>query len=154
LLGVISTGGTIGCGNVGAAATLLNPKGAGSIVKTFPGLGGTDELWYDSINAFYVTGELLLDGGQLAREPGKRVNTRPRRESYSAHSNFMDARQVRPTSTRWIFSWRPDSAEAPVCDAEILLRKSDPPHMPLVPYTSTLRHLAELRSGFVFYVSP
>lgn len=47
----------VGCGNVGAAAILLNPAGAGSIVKTFAGLGGTDELWYDlTTNEFYVTG--------------------------------------------------------------------------------------------------
>ncbi len=47
----------VGCGNVGAAAILLNPAGTGSIVKTFAGLGGTDELWYDpTTNAFYVTG--------------------------------------------------------------------------------------------------
>jgi hypothetical protein len=47
----------VGCGNVGAAAILLNPAGAGSIVKTSAGLGGTDELWYDpTTNAFYVTG--------------------------------------------------------------------------------------------------
>jgi hypothetical protein len=47
----------VGCGNVGAAAILLNPTGTGSIVRTFAGLGGTDELWYDpTTNAFYVTG--------------------------------------------------------------------------------------------------
>jgi hypothetical protein len=47
----------VGCGNVGAAAILLNPAGAGSIVKTFAGLGGTDELWYDpTTNEYYVTG--------------------------------------------------------------------------------------------------
>ncbi len=47
----------VGCGNVGAAAIVLNPAGAGSIVKTFPGVGGTDELWYDpTTNKFYVTG--------------------------------------------------------------------------------------------------
>jgi hypothetical protein len=47
----------VGCGNVGAAAILLNPKGTGSILKTFAGLGGTDELWFDpTTNAFYVTG--------------------------------------------------------------------------------------------------
>jgi hypothetical protein len=53
----------VGCGNVGAAAILLNPTGGpmgtGSIVKTFPGLGGTDEVWYDpTTNAFYVTGNI------------------------------------------------------------------------------------------------
>jgi len=47
----------VGCGNVGAAAIVLNPAGAGSIVKTFPGVGGTDELWYDpTTNKFYVNG--------------------------------------------------------------------------------------------------
>jgi hypothetical protein len=64
----------VGCGNVGAAAILLNPAGAGSIVKTFAGLGGTDEIWYDpTTNAFYVTGnngtnstrffDVINDGG-------------------------------------------------------------------------------------------
>ena len=47
----------VGCGNVGAAAILLNPAGAGSIVKTFSGLGGTDKIWYDpTTKEFYVTG--------------------------------------------------------------------------------------------------
>jgi hypothetical protein len=52
----------VGCGNAvstGAAAVLLKPgtTGDGSIVKTFAGLAGTDELWYDpTTNAFYVTG--------------------------------------------------------------------------------------------------
>jgi PEP-CTERM motif len=47
----------VGCGNVGAAAILLNPAGVGSIVKTFAGLGGTDELWYDpALGDFFVTG--------------------------------------------------------------------------------------------------
>jgi len=47
----------VGCGNVGTAAILLNPNGAGSLVKTFPGVAGTDELWYDpTTNKFYVTG--------------------------------------------------------------------------------------------------
>ena len=47
----------VGCGNVGTQAILLNPAGTGSIVRTFAGLSGTDEIWYDpSTNAFYVTG--------------------------------------------------------------------------------------------------
>lgn len=55
----------VGCGNVGAAAILLNPSGAGSIVKTFAGLGGTDELWYNpTTKAFYVTGN---DGTNTTR---------------------------------------------------------------------------------------
>jgi hypothetical protein len=65
----LSVGGSgnlmVGCGTVGAAAILLNPTGAGSIVKTFAGLGGTDELWYDpTTNAFYVTGN---DGSNTTR---------------------------------------------------------------------------------------
>jgi hypothetical protein len=53
----------VGCGNVGAAAILLNPTGAGSIVKTFAGLGGTDELWYDpTTNKYYVTGNNGTNG--------------------------------------------------------------------------------------------
>src|SRR5262245_60458275 len=46
----------VGCGNVGAAAILFNPK-TGQIIKTFAGLGGTDEIWFDpATDAFYVTG--------------------------------------------------------------------------------------------------
>jgi hypothetical protein len=47
----------VGCGNVGTQAILLNPTGTGSIVRTFAGLGGTDEIWYDPTTGnFYVTG--------------------------------------------------------------------------------------------------
>ncbi|HEY3847158.1 MAG TPA: PEP-CTERM sorting domain-containing protein [Acetobacteraceae bacterium] len=47
----------VGCSAVGAGAIVLNPTGAGSIVKTFAGVGGTDELWYDpTTKDFYVTG--------------------------------------------------------------------------------------------------
>jgi len=56
----------VGCGNVGAAAILLNPAGAGSIVKTFAGLGGTDELWYDpTLKLFYVTGNNGTNTGRF-----------------------------------------------------------------------------------------
>jgi MYXO-CTERM domain-containing protein len=56
----------VGCGNVGAAAILLNPAGTGSIVKTFAGLGGTDELWYDpTTGKFYVTGNNGTDGSRF-----------------------------------------------------------------------------------------
>lgn len=59
----------VGCGNVGAAALLINPTGGalhtGSLVATVPGLGGTDELWYDpATDAFYVTGN---DGSNTTR---------------------------------------------------------------------------------------
>jgi hypothetical protein len=51
----------VGCSAAGSAAIMINPTGgpggSASLVKTFPGLGGTDELWYDpATNAFYVTG--------------------------------------------------------------------------------------------------
>jgi hypothetical protein len=47
----------VGCGNVGAAAVLINPTGVATLVKTFAGLGGTDELWYDpTTKKFYITG--------------------------------------------------------------------------------------------------
>ena len=53
----------VGCGNVGAAAVMVQvTQHTGlpatlSIIKTFPGLGGTDELWYDpTTKSFYVTG--------------------------------------------------------------------------------------------------
>lgn len=56
----------VGCSNVGAAAILLNPTGAGSIVKTFPGLGGTDELWYDpTTKKYYVTGNNGTNGSRF-----------------------------------------------------------------------------------------
>ena len=53
----------VGCGNVqhgGGQRSCSIPRatrGTGSIVRTFAGLSGTDELWYDpTTNAFYVTG--------------------------------------------------------------------------------------------------
>jgi hypothetical protein len=52
----------VGSGTVGAAAVLIRPKGVAgattdTILKTFGGLGGTDELWYDpTTHNFYVTG--------------------------------------------------------------------------------------------------
>lgn len=50
----------VGCGAPGSAAVLLHIDPAthlGTIIKTFPGLGGTDELWYDpTTRSFYVTG--------------------------------------------------------------------------------------------------
>jgi hypothetical protein len=57
----------VGCGNVGAGAILVNCASTGAhactIVKTFPGLGGTDELWYDpTTNKFYVTGNNGTNG--------------------------------------------------------------------------------------------
>ena len=45
----------VGCGNVGTQAVLLNSQG--QLIKTIPGLGGTDEIWFDpTTGKFYVTG--------------------------------------------------------------------------------------------------
>ena len=60
----------IGCGNVGQAAILVNWASTGAhactIVKTFPGLGGTDELWYDpTTKDFYVTGNNGTNGSRF-----------------------------------------------------------------------------------------
>jgi hypothetical protein len=45
----------VGCGNAGTQAVLLRPNG--TLLATVPGLGGTDELWYDpTTKKYYVTG--------------------------------------------------------------------------------------------------
>jgi len=45
----------VGCGT--GQAVLLNPTGSGSIVKVFPQISNTDEIWYDPrLGAFFVTG--------------------------------------------------------------------------------------------------
>jgi WD40 repeat protein len=84
----------VGCGNVGAAAILLNPAGSGSIVKTVAGLGGTDELWYDpSTKKFYVTGN---NGSNTTRffdvldENGNILQTVNLPDTTSAHSITVD----------------------------------------------------------------
>lgn len=46
----------VGCGS--GQAVLLKPSGTGSIVKLFPQISGTDEIWYDpSTGNFFVTGK-------------------------------------------------------------------------------------------------
>jgi hypothetical protein len=55
----------VGCspGSGNAQAILLNPAGAGSIVKTFTGISGTDEIWYDpKTGNYYVTGHDTTSG--------------------------------------------------------------------------------------------
>jgi hypothetical protein len=100
----------VGCGNVGAAAILLNPTGGsmgtGSIVKTFNGLGGTDELWYDpTTNAFYVTGNngtnttRFFDVVNDAPQGGTIQQTVDLPATTSAHSITVD-----PSTA--MFSWR------------------------------------------------
>jgi hypothetical protein len=51
----------VGCGNASTQTVLLNPTangGAGQIVKTFTGVSGSDELYYDPDSGdFFVTGD-------------------------------------------------------------------------------------------------
>src|SRR5262249_12089870 len=41
---------------------------------------------------------------------------------------LTDARPIKPTSTRCLSARRPNPAEAPLIDAEILFRQPQPPH--------------------------
>jgi hypothetical protein len=48
----------VGCGNGGTQSVLFDPRGAGTVVKTFSQVSGSDELWYDPTTGdFFVTGE-------------------------------------------------------------------------------------------------
>jgi hypothetical protein len=88
----------VGCSAVGAAAILLNPTGGtmgtGSIVKTVPGLGGTDELWFDpTTNAFYVTGNNGTNGSRffdVVDADGNLKQTVSLPTTTSAHSITVD----------------------------------------------------------------
>src|SRR5215471_9266714 len=42
---------------------------------------------------------------------------------------LTDARPIKPTSTRCLSARRPNPAEAPLIDAEILFRQPQPPHI-------------------------
>jgi len=63
----------VGCGS--GQAVLLNPTGTGSIVKLFPQISNTDEIWYDPrLAEFFVTGanssgarvfDVISDSSQL-----------------------------------------------------------------------------------------
>ena len=82
----------VGCGNVGTQAVLLRPNG--SLITTVPGLGGTDELWYDpTTNRFYVTGN---NGSNTTRffdvvnEDGTIAQTVNLPATASAHSITVD----------------------------------------------------------------
>jgi DNA-binding beta-propeller fold protein YncE len=70
----------VGCGMAHTQAVLLNPD-AGSIVKTFPEISGTDEIWYDPPSQnFFVTGadaagsrvfDVINDASQLLTQSVK-----------------------------------------------------------------------------------
>src|SRR5262245_38578700 len=46
---------------------------------------------------------------------------------------LTDARPIKPTSTRCLSARRPNPAEAPLIDAEILFRQPQPPHCTYYP---------------------
>jgi hypothetical protein len=47
----------VGCGTLNSQTIVLNPTGAGSIVRTFAQLSGSDEVWYDpTSHNFFDTG--------------------------------------------------------------------------------------------------
>jgi len=82
----------VGCGNVKTQAVLLRPNG--TLITTVPGLGGTDELWYDpTTKKFYVTGN---NGSNTTRffdvvnEDGTIAQTVNLPETTSAHSITVD----------------------------------------------------------------
>ena len=82
----------VGCGNVGTQAVLLDKNGL--LIKTIPGLGGTDELWYDPrTKKFYVTGN---NGSNTTRffdvvnEDGTIAQTVNLPATTSAHSITVD----------------------------------------------------------------
>jgi hypothetical protein len=82
----------VGCGNVGTQAVLL--KSNGSLIKTIPGLGGTDELWYDpTTKKFYVTGNNGTNGTRffdVVSEDGTVLQTVMLPATTSAHSIAVD----------------------------------------------------------------
>jgi hypothetical protein len=54
----------VGCTNANTQTVVLNPTGSGAIVKTFAGISGANEIWYDPTSAaFYLTG--LSGGGRV-----------------------------------------------------------------------------------------
>ena len=82
----------VGCNNVGTQAILLSPNG--TIVRTIPGLGGTDEVWFDpTTKRFYVTGN---NGSNTTRffavvdENGNILQTVNLPATASAHSITVD----------------------------------------------------------------
>jgi hypothetical protein len=83
----------VGCGNVGTQAVLLN-KNDGSFIKTIPGLGGTDEIWFDpTTKKYYVTGNNGTNTGRffdVVNEDGTIAQTVNLPATTSAHSITVD----------------------------------------------------------------
>jgi hypothetical protein len=82
----------VGCGNVGTQAVLLNKDG--SFNKTIPGLGGTDEIWFDpTTKKYYVTGNNGSNSTRffdVVNEDGTIAQTVNLPTTTSAHSITVD----------------------------------------------------------------
>ena len=83
----------VGCGNVGTQAVLLK-KSDGSFIKTVPGLGGTDEIWFDpTTGKYYVTGNNGTNTTRffdVVNEDGTIAQTVNLPTTSSAHSITVD----------------------------------------------------------------
>jgi hypothetical protein len=83
----------VGCGNAGTQAVLLK-KSDGSFIKTVPGLGGTDELWFDpTTGKYYVTGNNGTNTTRffdVVNEDGTIAQTVNLPATISAHSITVD----------------------------------------------------------------
>jgi hypothetical protein len=131
----VGGGGTmmVGCGNVGTQAVLLNSQG--QLIKTIPGLGGTDEIWFDpTTGKFYVTGN---NGSNTTRffdvvdQNGNILQTVNLPATISAHSITVDpfngdvfvplagtlALNPCPTSLGCIAVFAPTAVPAPIVGA-------------------------------------
>jgi hypothetical protein len=131
----VGGGGTmmVGCGNVGTQAVLLNSQG--QLIKTVPGLGGTDEIWFDpTTGKFYVTGN---NGSNTTRffdvvdQNGNILQTVNLPATISAHSITVDpfngdvfvplagtlALNPCPTSLGCIAVFAPTAVPAPIVGA-------------------------------------
>src|SRR5437016_1656142 len=83
----------VGCGNAGTQAVLLK-KSDGSFIKTIPGLGGTDEIWFDpTTGKYYVTGNNGTNTTRffdVVNEDGTIAQTVNLPATTSAHSITVD----------------------------------------------------------------
>jgi hypothetical protein len=82
----------VGCGAFGSQAVLLNKNG--QLLTTIPGLGGTDEIWFDpTTGKFYVTGNNNTNTGRffdVVNDDGTIAQTVNLPTTSSAHSITVD----------------------------------------------------------------
>ena len=82
----------VGCSAFGSQAVLLNKNG--QLITTVPGLGGTDEIWFDpTTGKFYVTGNDNTNTGRffdVVNDDGTIAQTVNLPTTSSAHSITVD----------------------------------------------------------------